>query len=48
MSNVNNPEQHINEEQRNDLIDVGMGFLVFTGVLFVIGIAATAITIAIR
>lgn len=42
MNNYN-PEQHINEEPRNDFLDVAVGFAGFFGVLTVIFIAAIVI-----
>lgn len=43
---MNDPRQHVNEEPRNDLIDVGLGFLGMFGLLFVIATVATIIQIA--
>ncbi|MEK8132428.1 YqzM family protein [Paenibacillus filicis] len=49
MSNdPRHPELHVYEEQRNDLIDVGLGFGVFFGVLFVIAIVATVISLLVK
>ncbi|MED4603601.1 YqzM family protein [Paenibacillus validus] len=46
MSNdPKHPELHVYEEERNDLIDVALGFGVFFGVLFLIAIVATVITL---
>lgn len=42
---MNDPRQHVNEEPRNDLIDVGLGFLGMFGLLFVIATVATIIQI---
>ncbi|MBU6146113.1 MAG: YqzM family protein [Paenibacillaceae bacterium] len=39
------PRAHINEEPRNDLIDVGVGFMVMFGLLFVMATAATIIQV---
>jgi uncharacterized membrane protein YphA (DoxX/SURF4 family) len=48
MSDQNHPELHINEEPRNDFADVAMGFGVFFGILLLIGIVATAISITMK
>ncbi|CAG7616781.1 hypothetical protein PAESOLCIP111_01944 [Paenibacillus solanacearum] len=48
MTDSKHPELHVYEEQRDDLMDVAMGFGVFFAVLFVIAIVATIITIAMR
>lgn len=46
MTNANNnPELHVYEEQRDDLMDTAVGFGVFFAVLIVIAIAATAISL---
>lgn len=45
MSEANHPEIHVNEEPRNDFIDVGVGMAVTVGGFFVISIIATVLTI---
>jgi hypothetical protein len=45
MSDQKHPELHVNEEASNDFIDTALGFGVFFGVLFVIAIIATVITL---
>lgn len=40
-----NPELHINEEPRNDFIDVGVGFLGMFGFCFLIAVIATVISL---
>jgi len=47
MSEIRNPEHHVNEEPRNDFMDTAMGFGVFFGVLFVIFAAAVIIKLVI-
>lgn len=42
---MNDPRQHVNEEPRNDLMDTGLGFGVFFGVLMLIAVVATVITL---
>ncbi|GAB2677269.1 YqzM family protein [Paenibacillus thermoaerophilus] len=39
------PEEHVNEEPRNDLIDVGMGFIVTFGFFLLIAVIFTVIEI---
>jgi hypothetical protein len=39
-----NPELHVNEEPRNDFLDVGVGFLVTFGVFTLITIVATVLS----
>ena len=48
MSEPRNPEMHVNEEPRNDFIDVAMGMAVTTGVFFLIAIVATIIGIIVN
>lgn len=48
MNETRNPELHTMEEPSDDLMDVSMGFGVFFGVLFLIGIIATIIQVMIR
>lgn len=43
MENVRDPREHLNEEPRDDLMDVAIGFGGFFGVLFVIFAAAVII-----
>jgi uncharacterized membrane protein len=45
---VNDPRQHVNEEPRNDFLDVGVGFAGMFGLLLLIAIVATVIQVAIR
>lgn len=47
MNDVNNhPELHVNEEPRNDFMDVAVGFSVMFGVCLVIAIIATIISMS--
>ncbi|MFC5652411.1 YqzM family protein [Paenibacillus solisilvae] len=43
MENVRDPREHLNEEPRDDLMDVAIGFGGFFGVLTVIFAAAVII-----
>jgi hypothetical protein len=45
---MNDPRQHVNEEPRNDLIDVGVGFLGMFGLMLVIAVVATVIQVMTR
>lgn len=45
MSEIKHPEIHANEEPRNDFLDVGVGFGVMFGLLFLIALVATIITL---
>lgn len=45
MSNSKNPELHINEEPRNDFIDVAVGMAVTTIGFLVIAVIATVISL---
>jgi hypothetical protein len=45
MNEPHHPELHVNEEPRNDFMDVAVGFGVMFGLLFLIGIAATVIQV---
>jgi hypothetical protein len=45
MSQANNPELHVNEEPRNDFLDVAVGFAVTFGGFMLIAIIATVATI---
>ena len=45
---MNDPRQHINEEPRNDFLDVGVGFLGMFGFMLIAAVVATIIEIAIR
>lgn len=47
MSKYNHPEQHINEEPRNDFIDLMVGFGGFFGVLTVVFVVAVVIKLLI-
>jgi len=42
------PEEHVNEEPRNDFVDVATGFAVMFGIFLLIGIEATLIELAMR
>lgn len=35
------PREHVNEEPRNDLIDVGLGFMAMFGFMLVVAAVAT-------
>jgi hypothetical protein len=43
MSDSNHPEMHVNEEPRNDFMDVAMGFAVFFTCMCVVAIIATIV-----
>lgn len=43
MENVRDPRQHINEEPRDDLQDVTMGFVGMFGFMFVVFTVAVVI-----
>ncbi|MFD2670656.1 YqzM family protein [Marinicrinis sediminis] len=43
MSDPQNPELHVNEEPRNDFIDVGVGFAATFGFFFVVCVVFTFI-----
>lgn len=45
MSETNHPEIHVNEEPRNDFIDVGVGMAVTTGGFFIVAIIATILSV---
>ncbi|MCR8645253.1 YqzM family protein [Paenibacillus sp. N1-5-1-14] len=47
MSQTRNPEQHINEEPRNDFMDLMIGFGGFFGVLFLIFLVGVVIKLMI-
>lgn len=40
---MNDPRSHVNEEPRNDFMDVALGFGVTFGVFFLIALIATII-----
>jgi hypothetical protein len=42
------PEQHVYEEERNDFMDVAMGFGGMFGVLFLISVVATVISMFVK
>ncbi|MCZ8522393.1 MULTISPECIES: YqzM family protein [Paenibacillus] len=42
------PELHVYEEGRDDLMDTAIGFGVFFGALFLMGIAATIISLLVK
>jgi len=46
MNDSKHPELHINEEPRNDFLDVATGFGVFFVVLLLIAVLATVISSA--
>ncbi|GIP31189.1 YqzM family protein [Paenibacillus sp. J2TS4] len=48
MLDPKHPGHHVNEEPRNDFMDVAIGFAGTFGVMFLIAIIATAIEVAIR
>ena len=43
---MNDPRQHVNEEPRNDFLDVGVGFLGMFGFLLLIAVIFTIIEVA--
>jgi len=45
MNETQHPELHVNEEPRNDFIDVGVGMAVTMGFFLTIAIIFTVITI---
>jgi hypothetical protein len=45
MNESNHPEEHILEEPTNDFMDTALGFAFMFGLLFVIAIVATVITL---
>lgn len=45
MSETKNPEFHVNEEPRNDSMDVGIGFAGMFTFILVVTIIATAVEI---
>lgn len=45
MSDTKHPEMHVNEEPRNDFLDVGVGFMTMFGLLFLIALVATIVTL---
>lgn len=45
---MNDPRMHVNEEPRNDLIDVGVGFLGMFGFMLVVAVVATVIQVMTR
>lgn len=48
MNNTKHPEVHVNEEPRNDLIDVGTGFVVAAVSFLVVATIVTVMTIFIN
>lgn len=48
MSDSNHPEQHVNEDPRNDFLDTGLAFGAFFGFLLLMGVVATIITLVQR
>ncbi|WP_442603361.1 YqzM family protein [Paenibacillus sp. KN14-4R] len=47
MSQIRNPEQHVNEEPRNDFMDLMKGFGGFFGFLFLIFVVGVVIKLMI-
>lgn len=47
MQQPNQPEQHVNEEPRNDFSDTLMGFSVSFGIFFLIALFATILKLVI-
>lgn len=45
MNEAHHPELHVNEEPRNDFLDVAVGFAATFGFFLVIAIVATVLTI---
>ena len=45
---MKDPRQHVNEEPRNDFIDVGVGFAVMFGFMLVMAVGATVIEIFVK
>ncbi len=45
MADTKHPELHVNEEPRNDFIDVGVGMAVSVGIFFGIALIMTIISI---
>lgn len=43
MSEARHPEAHVNEEPRNDFLDVAVGFFGVFGIMLVVCTAATLI-----
>lgn len=48
MADTKHPEMHVNEEPRNDFIDVGVGMASSVGLFLFIAIIMTVISIALR
>ena len=46
MENINHPEQHVNEEPRNDFLDTAVGFAGMFTFMLVVAIIFTVIEIA--
>ncbi|WP_199620484.1 YqzM family protein [Paenibacillus alkalitolerans] len=45
---MNDPREHVNEEPRNDLLDVGIGFAGMFGLMLLIAVVATVIQLVTR
>jgi hypothetical protein len=45
---MNDPRLHVNEEPRNDFLDVAVGFAVTFGAFFLIALGATIIELLTR
>jgi hypothetical protein len=48
MNDPKHPELHTMEEPSNDFIDTALGFGVFFGVMLLIAVAATVISIMVK
>ncbi|MFD0868107.1 Uncharacterised protein [Chlamydia abortus] len=48
MLEPNHPGHHVNEEPRNDFMDVAVGFGVTAGVMLLIAVIATIIEVAMK
>lgn len=45
---MNDPRLHVNEEPRNDLLDVGVGFIGMAAFMLIVSIAATVLQVVTR
>ncbi len=48
MERINHPEQHVNEEPRNDFMDTALGFAGMFAFMLVVAGIFTAIEIALK
>jgi hypothetical protein len=48
MESTNHPEQHVNEEPRNDFMDTALGFAGMFAFMLVVAIIFTVIEIAVK